>query len=235
MCSAPAGQADLANRPGEGRAGFQGLAERQLGRDFTMASSVAAGAARSASIASASAWISSRWTWLSWKSPRQSCSDLRSPTTLPVRDRVVQGREELQQVAQLPWCVCAGRAGIPGSSWVIAAPGRRSAGTRGRSWRGPGPPRSGAPSPGAAGIADLQQRLAPVVGDGTEPRSAQRRGQPPPNSRARRLTRKSAERLEIGWGRGDQLPGAVEQEPSRSTSRSLVGVVRSPSHLDSVL
>ena len=80
MRSWPAGPANRANRRAK-----SARASAWLSVSFAaispMASSVAAGAARSASIASASAWISSRWTWLSWKSPRQSCSDFRSPTT----------------------------------------------------------------------------------------------------------------------------------------------------------
>ena len=75
MRSRPAGPANLANRRAK-----SARASAWLSVSFAaispMASSVAGppAAACSASIASASARISSRWTWLSWNSPRQSCS-----------------------------------------------------------------------------------------------------------------------------------------------------------------
>ena len=67
-----------------------------------MASSVAAGAAPFGQHrVSERRGSRARCTSLSWNSPRQSWSCLRSLSDLPVRHRVVQRREELQQVAQL--------------------------------------------------------------------------------------------------------------------------------------
>src|SRR5690242_1596956 len=78
--SRPAGPANLANL-----AANSARASAWLSASFAaispMASSVAAGAVRSASIASARSRISWRCTSLSWNSPRQSWSCLRSERT----------------------------------------------------------------------------------------------------------------------------------------------------------
>src|SRR5580704_7106019 len=76
----PAGPANLVNRWAKSARASAWLCAR-FAAISPMASSVAAGAARSASIAAARAPISWRCTSLSWNSPRQSCSCFRSPTT----------------------------------------------------------------------------------------------------------------------------------------------------------
>src|SRR5207247_989306 len=79
--SRPAGPANLANLA-ENSVRASAWLSASFAAISPMASSVAAGAARSASIASAIVWISARCTSLSWNSPRQSWSCLRSLTTL---------------------------------------------------------------------------------------------------------------------------------------------------------
>ena len=126
----------------------------------------------------------------------------------------MQGREELQQVAQL----------LGAFTQVVQGFGGRVRGDRGAvrhdpAERAPGRAqgqlrRGGRPAAlaGRAGVADLEQYLAPVLGDGTEPRPAQRRGQPP-DLAGPAPDQEGAERLEVGRRRGDQLRGhRVEAE-----------------------
>jgi hypothetical protein len=87
-----------------------------------IASRVTAGASRAASMAAASALISPICTSVSWNSPRQSCSRLRSPTTLAYPAGSCKGaknssayRSSLQRLRRS----CSASAGV---SLVIAAP-----------------------------------------------------------------------------------------------------------------
>ena len=120
----------------------------------------------------------------------------------------MQRREELQQVAQLlgTFTQVVQRLGgrVRGDRGAVRhdpaerAPGRAQGqlGRRGRT----------AALAGGAGVTDLEQRLAPVLGDGTEPRPAQRRGQPPELA-GTAPEEEGAERLEVGRRRGHQLRG----------------------------
>src|SRR5262249_35737436 len=140
--------------------------------------------------------------------------------------------EELQQVAQLLGALAQVMQGFWGRvrgdrAALRGDPPVRLAGSgAGQHSRG------GTPPPRAVYVADLEQRLAPVVGDGAEPRPAQRRGQPPELAGAP-PDEEGAQRLQIVRGRGDQLFGQrVEAEQVDVQVPDRRGRVAEPLELD---
>ena len=229
----PAGPANLANL-----AAKSARASAWLSASFAaispMASSVAAGAgaARPASRRPAS-WISCALHLAVLELAEAVLQLLEVADHLAVRDRVVQRREELQQVAQLLGALAQVVQGFGGESGVIAPPcatirrnerpvvDRASATAEGRRLRGPSTSR----------ISSSALRQSSVMARNRGPRSAAASRR---NSRARRRARKARSGSRSAGDAATSCP-AIASKPSRWTSRSRVGVVRSPSHLNSAL